>query len=34
MLLHRAFDFWPYLFIKISVIGLAYLFWPVIKIVT
>jgi hypothetical protein len=30
-LLRRAFDFWPYLFIGISVIGLAYLIWPVIK---
>jgi hypothetical protein len=29
-LLDRAFDFWPYLFIGISVVGLAYLFWPVI----
>jgi hypothetical protein len=30
-LLHRAFDFWPYLFLGISVIGLAYLFWPVVR---
>jgi hypothetical protein len=30
-LLHRAFDFWPYLFAGTSVVGLAYLFWPVVR---
>jgi len=30
-LLHRALDFWPYLLIAISIIGLAYRFWPLIR---
>jgi len=29
--LQRAFNFWPYLFIGFSVIGLACLFWPLIR---
>jgi hypothetical protein len=30
-LLLRAFDFWAFLLIGISLIGLAYLFWPLIR---
>jgi hypothetical protein len=30
-LLLRAFDLWPFLLIGISIIGLACLFWPVVR---